>query len=69
MNAIIAASQMDSHHNSDEMSRADLDSHAKMAVFGRNFLVTYKTGKHTKVNAFSPGVDLNKIPIIDATIC
>ena len=51
------------------MSRTELDSHANMAVGGRNCIVLRDTGETTKVNAFSPDCNsLREVPIRDLAV-
>ena len=50
-------------------SRTELDSHANMAVVGRNSFVIEDTGRTADVNPFTPDYNaLENIPIVNAAL-
>jgi hypothetical protein len=51
-----------------ENPRTELDSHANMAVLGKNCFVFERTGRHCDVSAFSPSIETTSLPIVDAVI-
>ena len=61
----ISAFQDDSIHE----FRTELDSHANMAVMGKNAAVVAKTNKTVNVKAFSSECnELEEVPIVDAVV-
>ena len=54
--------------NTNEKSRAELDSHANMAVIGKHAYILAETGKTVEVNPFTPTYKLFKAPIVDAAL-
>ena len=50
------------------ISRTELDSHANMAVLGRNCFIFDYTGRSCNVSAFNPSLDSTTLPIVDAVI-
>ena len=66
--SIIATADADVEVSQD--SQTDLDSHANMAVVGKNALIIHDTGESCDVRPFSPDYKpLNKIKIVDAVVC
>ena len=60
---------MEWNRNGDVLSRTDLDSHANMAVVGKNVAITNDTGRRAEVSPFTPDYEsLSKVPIVDAAI-
>ena len=51
-----------------DQPRTELDSHANMAVLGKNCFVFERTGRHCDVSAFSPNIATTSLPIVDAVI-
>ena len=49
-------------------SRTELDSHANMAVLGKNSHVLSETGKTARVQPYSPNYKPQIIPIVDAAV-
>ena len=68
------SSDSDSDFNDDSTesdrvtSRTKLDSHANMAVVGKNAKVIQFTGKSTHVQAFSPDHEPQEVKIVDALV-
>ena len=53
----------------DHVSTTELDSHANMAVVGKDVTVILDSGLHAEVRSFSNDVPtLQKIPIVDAVV-
>ena len=53
----------------EKESRTDLDSHANMAVVGRNATVLAETGNSVDVNPFAPDCNsLKQVKIVDAAV-
>lgn len=51
-----------------EESRTELDSHANMAVVGRNAYVISESGKTVEVSPFSPDYQPMTVPLVDAAV-
>ena len=53
----------------DHESTTELDSHANMAVVGKDVMVISDSGLHADLRSFSNGVPmLQKIPIVDVVV-
>ena len=73
---VCCAESSDSHGDCDDdsiesdgvTSRTELDSHANMAVVGKNAKVIQFTGKSTHVQAFSPDCEPQEVKIVDALV-
>ena len=57
-----------SANNSSPHAKTELDSHANMAVLGKNCFVFEESGKTCQVSAFSPSIAASTLPIVDAVI-
>ena len=66
-NKLVAALD-DSELSTNEESRSELDSHAKMAVIGKHAYILTETGKMVEVNPFTPAYKPIKAPIVDAAL-
>ena len=66
-NKLVAALD-DSEMNTDEESRSEMDSCAKMAVIGKHAYILAETGKTVEVNLFTPTYKPIKAPIVDAAL-
>ena len=63
-----AISQDDTYDETSSQSRTDLDSHANMAVLGKNSFII-ATGRTADVKPFSPDYDaMPDVPIVDGVI-
>ena len=63
-NKLVAALD-DSEMNTNESSRTESDSHANMAVIGRQTYILAETGKMVEVNPFTPTYKPIEAPIVD----
>ena len=61
-----ATNTIDSHNLRN--ARTELDSHANMAVVGKNCFIFEQTGLSCDVAAFSPDLPVTSLPIVDAVI-
>ena len=52
----------------DGISRTELDSHANMAVVGRNAYILAETEKDVEVSPFTPDYDPKTYKVVDAAI-
>mmetsp|Transcript_2675 Transcript_2675/g.3992 ORF Transcript_2675/g.3992 Transcript_2675/m.3992 type:complete len:126 (-) Transcript_2675:759-1136(-) len=66
---IIAAATNDQEEQEEEESRSDLDSHANMAVVGRDSTVLTDMGQKVDVNPFTPhDQSLKEVKIVDEAV-
>ena len=66
--ASIISSLSNSTSNNSDKPRTELDSHANMAVLGKDCFVFEQTGRFCDVSAFSPSIETTSLPIVDAVI-
>ena len=71
-NSHIISSIISSYHDDSQplpnIARTELDSHANMAVVGKDCFVFEHTGLTCDVSAFSPDLPITSLPIVDAFI-
>ena len=68
LSTLIASASLESDNNTGG-NRTELDSHANMAVVGRECVVFDNTGQTCTVNAFTESAGkLEKVPLVDVAV-